>query len=594
MTKKIKKNLRDLQKKCTGSKYCMFVSLIKVSLSVQSSFMLAEYLKSSNYEWIFPKQLIFTTLLVTLTSIILAIIAFIATHKNHYLVSLTSVILMSLFVVDYSSRLANVTAFFRTFTPILPAQGDDIPFISLLFLSLLCILSIYIGKLFYKVIYKNKNLEVRNIVYGLYIGVFLLLIGQLVPSLKILAQVVKQSNHIATSELTQAKKDGYTSTGNKPDIYYIVLDRYANNSVLKSNFGYDNSEFLNSLRNSGFNVKDDALSQYPYTSPSITSTINMKYLDDDLAKFSSDSTQSQTLFHNMIRQAQAVKLLKNEGYNYYNIGSSFGMTNKAPLATADLAIQESISLFGNKKTLREIEQSQFNQSIFHTFSKVRSSWWPLKSTQLGWIDYTKQQLAMLKDFSNKQNSSGNFIFAHLLLPHPHYVFNADGSASTNIEENNNGKMVQDKYLDQLKFANSQIKEITDNILKNTNNNAVILLIADEGPYPWVFNTNALSSSFIVDNKLDTYVNDMQNWPIGDLKIKYGMLQAVYMPNINEEDITSLAPVNAFRIILNKYFGYTYPYLPACQKGLNGSSTEHYTYSDITYKFTDTKSDVCTK
>ena len=45
-----------------------------------------------------------------------------------------------------------------------------------------------------------------------------------------------------------------TGTGTKPDVYYIILDMYGRDDVLKDRFSYDNSEFLKELEELGFVV----------------------------------------------------------------------------------------------------------------------------------------------------------------------------------------------------------------------------------------------------------------------------------------------------------------------------------------------------
>ena len=48
----------------------------------------------------------------------------------------------------------------------------------------------------------------------------------------------------------------------------------------RSLLGYDNSEFLNSLRQRGFYVADCSQSNYAYTEFSLTSSLNYDYLDN--------------------------------------------------------------------------------------------------------------------------------------------------------------------------------------------------------------------------------------------------------------------------------------------------------------------------
>ena len=60
---------------------------------------------------------------------------------------------------------------------------------------------------------------------------------------------------------------------NPPDIYYIILDGYGRSDVLKR-YGYDNSPFLNSLRDLGFVVAECAQSNYAQTKLSVSSSLN--------------------------------------------------------------------------------------------------------------------------------------------------------------------------------------------------------------------------------------------------------------------------------------------------------------------------------
>jgi hypothetical protein len=89
-----------------------------------------------------------------------------------------------------------------------------------------------------------------------------------------------------------------------PDIYYIILDGYGRSDVLKK-YGYDNSDFLNSLRDLGFYVADCAQSNYAQTKLSLTSSLNFNYvdaLDKRFAAGSDDRTGMDALIHHRALQ----------------------------------------------------------------------------------------------------------------------------------------------------------------------------------------------------------------------------------------------------------------------------------------------------
>jgi hypothetical protein len=99
----------------------------------------------------------------------------------------------------------------------------------------------------------------------------------------------------------------------KPDIYYIVLDSYSRDDILKDMIGFDNSNFLNSLRERGFFIPKCAYSNYDSTARTIASVLNLQYLDTLGVPIDfSDETHGKTT--NLILHSQIIQLFKEYGY----------------------------------------------------------------------------------------------------------------------------------------------------------------------------------------------------------------------------------------------------------------------------------------
>ena len=64
--------------------------------------------------------------------------------------------------------------------------------------------------------------------------------------------------------------------GNRPDIYYIILDAYGRHDALGE---FDNTDFLKELESRGFFVATNATSNYKYSIQSLASSLNLAYLD---------------------------------------------------------------------------------------------------------------------------------------------------------------------------------------------------------------------------------------------------------------------------------------------------------------------------
>src|SRR5262249_26446710 len=104
-------------------------------------------------------------------------------------------------------------------------------------------------------------------------------------------------------------------TCTKPDIYFLVFDMYANSSVLKSFWNYDNSELENFLDSNGFYRVKNSTSNYNYTVFSMGSTLNMDYQEKDL-KYTNAFRSSGQL--SQFEDNELFRILKKEGYDLYN------------------------------------------------------------------------------------------------------------------------------------------------------------------------------------------------------------------------------------------------------------------------------------
>lgn len=70
-----------------------------------------------------------------------------------------------------------------------------------------------------------------------------------------------------------------TDSESRPDIYYIIPDRYGSENSLQKNFQFDNSEFIDYLMDKGFYVARDSHSNYSRTFASLASSLNMEYIN---------------------------------------------------------------------------------------------------------------------------------------------------------------------------------------------------------------------------------------------------------------------------------------------------------------------------
>lgn len=380
-------------------------------------------------------------------------------------------------------------------------------------------------------------------------------------------------------------------TLNRPDsprdVYYIVLDRYASQAVLQNDFSFDNSSFYQALSERGFTVKPDAFANYPFTAPSLASTLNMSYLTDVTNKLGTQASYSQLPYRRYVENNQVMTAFETAGYHSYNISSWFGVSRDMEKATNISQDQFQFALLGQHANLTDYQQAVLGQSVYATILGGGRHLGPLTIGQMlptrAPADTFNHQLENLLTVAVDQSSGPKFVFTHLISPHPPYIFLPDGTpVSYNDEDNDKGLPREQKYLNQLQYLNTRILDVVDKIKQASTVPPVIILAADEGPYPRQFTEIASETG-----------GEFQ-WQSADpavVRHKAEILQAAYLPDTSP-DVSALlsSPVNTFRLIFNQYFDAGLPYLPNCS--FIADNATPYRFSDITPVLTGTPGEGC--
>jgi len=121
---------------------------------------------------------------------------------------------------------------------------------------------------------------------------------------------------IITPPLDPLQTSISTSTHDQinPDIYYIILDSYARQDVLNILYDFDNTPFLEKLEDLGFEIADDAQANYPNTALSISSSLNMNYIEEFSGPHNPESNKMTPLYER-IRDSLVFQIFKQIGYS---------------------------------------------------------------------------------------------------------------------------------------------------------------------------------------------------------------------------------------------------------------------------------------
>jgi hypothetical protein len=328
-------------------------------------------------------------------------------------------------------------------------------------------------------------------------------------------------------------------TTSDPDIWYLVFDRYGGERGLEAAYGFDNGPFTAELERRGFSVFDLATANYLKTAHSVASTLNMDYLDADALNAAATASDDWTPLYRMLQGPHEVgRRLHDRGYDYLHLGLRRGATYTN--SSADRTF-----IYG--------DQTEFSAVLLETtIAAALDGLAP--SDALGGISelYRSQslyQLDALRQLASAPAERPRFIFAHILLPHPPYVFNADGSWVTASEAAGRNANVQ--YIEQLRFTNDQILELVDAIEASADEPPVIVLQSDEGPFPPRYARDEASFAWLEATD-------------AELVQKFSVLAAYRVPGADASELglaRTMTPVNAFRAVFNVLFGDGFDLLP---------------------------------
>lgn len=297
-------------------------------------------------------------------------------------------------------------------------------------------------------------------------------------------------------------------TADTPDMYFIVLDGYGRGDVLDELYEFDNTEFLDALRARGFYIADASYSNYSMTYLSLAGTLNMDYVPPE-------SAPDFPAVDAMIEDAAVVRELRARGYQYVHFETEFWVTADAPLA--DITYR------------RAGFASEFERAFFET--SLLGSVLPSPPRHEVVLN-TFEDLGTISD-----NPDPTFTFAHLLVPHPPFMFRSDGSVLPYQGNLADGFEVG-PYVEQLQYVNELVVRTVDRILEGSDQPPIIIVQGDHGPASFPYASP-----------------EQKHWE------RQGILNAMLVPQgVRSSLYPSISAVNTFRAILGGHFAMPLPLL----------------------------------
>lgn len=356
----------------------------------------------------------------------------------------------------------------------------------------------------------------------------------------------KQTQEIIKIEL-EITKD-LSEISDQPDIYYIILDAYARADILEELFNYDNTSFLQFLAEKGFYIATDSYTNYIQTALVLSSSLNMVYLDSVAESMGTQSENREPLAE-IIQNSLVREILESSGYKTIAIVSGYNPTE----------IKDADFYFTSSKTASD----QFNDILLLTTPALIIKDDILYNTHRDRLMFGIESLKSIPTIEGPK-----FVFAHLITPHPPFVFGSSGEEIRpawifNREDGNYYLGTREQYitgyLNQLEYTNQLLKDLITDIITNSNEIPIIILQADHGP------------------------GNLLNWELVEkndcLKERTSILNAILIPGHESQLYPTISPVNTFRLVLDAHFGTEFGFIE--DKTFYSSWWSPYDFTDIT-------------
>jgi len=364
----------------------------------------------------------------------------------------------------------------------------------------------------------KMEFSLSNITYALNIaGLFLLVM----PTYQIITQSLsREMEQDSLANDNRILSLQVPSNDLPPDIYYFILDGYGRADTLEDVYGYDNTEFIEGLRSLGFFVADCSQSNYAQTQFSLPSSLNMDYLPalgDEYLKVGKSNIGP------LIKQNVVRKSLEALGYKTIAFETGYYWTQ---IQDADIYYSPE----NDHGILNGFESLLLESTMFRVVDDILS----VEGDPLNKTDEKRQRtLFVLDKIEDVPIIRGpKFVFVHLIIPHPPYIFGSNGEdidseliGLTDFEKELLG------YPYQVEYINMRMEVIISEIIGKSSVPPIIIIQGDHGPK-------------VPDQSEagDSHVRRMQ------------ILNAYYIPNTSVPLYSEITPVNTFRILFNYYFG----------------------------------------
>jgi len=335
----------------------------------------------------------------------------------------------------------------------------------------------------------------------------------------------------------------HASPAQQPDVYYLMVDGLGQPAYVENNYPIARAQYSDVFRRRGFQVLENSYANYPQTALSSAATFNLGTIEQLLHIPTAEARDRRPLAE-VVGRSRVARAFKDRGYRLVDFPSGYPLTRQklADCVRRPFIAPTFVEYYLIEDGLLALVQSWVGEGPAEVSFAMRRNR----------LNYIFDKLGT----STKKYASDEpvFVYAHILAPHPPFVFGVAGQASPSRAKfafadgnhwldihGHDDKSYRQRYADQATWIMKRLGNAVDDIITSSTRPKIIIIQGDHGP----------GSGLHWNDPLTTDHNE-----------RFGIFNAWYVSSGRQvplyEGMTSL---NTFPILFNTFFGGQLAQLP---------------------------------
>ncbi len=277
----------------------------------------------------------------------------------------------------------------------------------------------------------------------------------------------------------------------RPDVFLVILDAYAGDSLLTADYGLNRVPFRQALDSLGFSPVPRYTSNYAHTFVSVSSLLNFAHVAGVDAE-PTGRTRNSDLLHRLISDNRTVRLFRAAGYDIHWVPGPLFAPRTLPPAGAVI----------HRGSSGPFQRWWMYSSLVTTWLErvwVPGVLWAAPGHTLNLAPAVGRGLAVLPALASDGRPS--FALIHVMATHFPYMYGPD----CGVDPVAASKLPRrDAYATAVTCLDAQLLPVLREVVATRGDSVVMLLVGDHAPSPLTFDETGVNAPNIPRAVLESH------------------------------------------------------------------------------------------